>query len=1251
MSLPRPSGLKAPSKIGKPTGLPQPKSAIPSAEKAKSAIAKSARAAGISATQADKYASNLLNRLPGPELEIPPPPVDDFRVGDRVWVGGSKSGVIAFLGEALFAAGEWAGVVLDKTEGKNDGSVKGVRYFQCEPDRGVFARISKLSRTPGLLPPVTRSEDATSEAVSNKANGMLRRPTTPSFTPSKAAFGSNTSLNRATPSPTTVAKPGTKPPLKLGDRVLVSGSKMGTLQYMGETDFAKGDWAGVELDEKQGKNDGAVAGKRYFECRPMYGLFAPVHKVARLTSGAGPGKVTTPSSQTRSLMNTSLRLSKERSGSQESVSSISSSASSVSRSRVRLGVTSLGNQAKPGHRPSTLNLTATTSALQKALKEKEEHIEQLLKERDLERSEVARAAAQVDEAEGKVSMMCMEQERYKHDVDDTINKLRSLVDDLKQERAELSNHLDIEKRKVEDLQFQIEEESMMKDDLESRTEDDDGRLREAERLQQREKERADKLEQETYALKAMAKDSAGKLAETEDLNINYLDQIEEITHKLSQAETKIKSYESNRLEEGAKTSQVSIELEEKDAKVTELEEILTSKNKDVKQVSNQLQEVEEDLLTSREKSNQLQKQVEKLTSQLDNQSKASESFNTELQQLKSQISDLQRKLESSEDKAKRLSDEKNQIEQQMSDMMRNSGDSSKRLSILTEQLQDRNRKIQDLQADLSSSTQQSAKLREEKDRLRKDAEKERENLSVKHNDVVNTIKLTLQDVQKELSKSNNKMTSMKEDFEKEKEDVITRKNSEINSLRKNLVQSKADLDKQEVQTQAHKQVLDKLNMETEALKFEKEKVDKMVKRLESEKDTINTDLIHIRVTNSKVQLEYEKMVDDKNKLMQQLEDLKEDKERVSDSKSSIQQEKEALVSEKIQLAEEKDKMNRELVESKASHQQKDIQVEELHKEVEKLKNELSQKEETMSQQSQSQSQDLQSQIDKGQARIKELDGMLQSEISQGEKKVKELEKKLLMQTSDSDQRYNQLEALFKEVEDERDTMKAQLEFSNLVAEERRRLEEQNMQLNQEMEKTEESHRKEIESLEMTKNSLQKEVSNLKNENASLEKYRQSMEKQDIENKELVSQINSLKSQLQAKEVNSNTIELSANQIEDKQITDGQVEFLNSVIIDLQKKNQDLKTRLEAMEAGVITNGEADQEAVDSRKPPPRLFCDICDVFDQHDTEDCPCQAMDYEEDTPSPSHHHGDRKQSRPYCDICEVFGHWTDECDDEQTF
>lgn len=43
---------------------------------------------------------------------------DCFIIGMRVWVGGTKPGQIAYIGETQFAPGEWAGVVLDEPIGK-----------------------------------------------------------------------------------------------------------------------------------------------------------------------------------------------------------------------------------------------------------------------------------------------------------------------------------------------------------------------------------------------------------------------------------------------------------------------------------------------------------------------------------------------------------------------------------------------------------------------------------------------------------------------------------------------------------------------------------------------------------------------------------------------------------------------------------------------------------------------------------------------------------------------------------------------------------------------------------------------------------------------------------------------------------------------------------------------------------------------------------------------------------------------------
>jgi len=236
----------------------------------------------------------------------PPEETDSFIIGETVYVGGSKRGKISFIGETQFAKGEWAGVVYSEPIGKNDGSVSGVRYFQCEANHGAFTRLTRLTRQP--LVPI----DPASCTVhgSTPPRCLVERQRSPSpYTAKSPSPGFHT--------PTRLGSPA---PLKLGERVIVSsslGTKKGILRFLGNTSFADGEWAGVELDQPIGKNDGSVAGRRYFDCRDKYGLFAPIQKVS-----------SSPANKTPSFI---IR----RHGSKESIQSNYSSAMSTASRGIR----------------------------------------------------------------------------------------------------------------------------------------------------------------------------------------------------------------------------------------------------------------------------------------------------------------------------------------------------------------------------------------------------------------------------------------------------------------------------------------------------------------------------------------------------------------------------------------------------------------------------------------------------------------------------------------------------------------------------------------------------------------------------------------------------------------------------------------------------------------------------------------------------------------------------------------------------
>lgn len=207
-------------------------------------------------------------------------PAGELQLGDRVLVVGQRIGTIRFFGTTNFAPGQWYGIELEKPHGKNDGSVGGVQYFSCSPRYGIFAPPSRVQR-------VTDSLDTLSEISSNKQNhsypGFRRSFSTTSASSQKEinrrnAFAKSKAALRRSWSGSAPGVEGAR--LHEGSQVLLTSSnEMGTVRYVGPTDFALGIWLGLELRSAKGRNDGAVGDTRYFTCKPNHGVLVRPSRV------------------------------------------------------------------------------------------------------------------------------------------------------------------------------------------------------------------------------------------------------------------------------------------------------------------------------------------------------------------------------------------------------------------------------------------------------------------------------------------------------------------------------------------------------------------------------------------------------------------------------------------------------------------------------------------------------------------------------------------------------------------------------------------------------------------------------------------------------------------------------------------------------------------------------------------------------------------------------------------------------------
>jgi hypothetical protein len=108
-------------------------------------------------------------------------------------------GIVKFVGETQFSPGSWVGVELRDPVGKTNGTVRGVKYFECAPKHGVF-----------LQPEQVQLQEPQSSSLSNGS-------TTPSAQPNLKPTGDNVKIaDRAGRDPSVSNGSAESPPVLRG---------------------------------------------------------------------------------------------------------------------------------------------------------------------------------------------------------------------------------------------------------------------------------------------------------------------------------------------------------------------------------------------------------------------------------------------------------------------------------------------------------------------------------------------------------------------------------------------------------------------------------------------------------------------------------------------------------------------------------------------------------------------------------------------------------------------------------------------------------------------------------------------------------------------------------------------------------------------------------------------------------------------------------------------------------------------------
>ncbi|XP_066277780.1 dynactin subunit 1-like isoform X13 [Branchiostoma lanceolatum] len=472
-------------------------------------------------------------------------------------------------------------------------------------------------------------------------------------------------------------------PMKVGMRVEVAGKGLvGTVAYIGTTMFASGKWVGVVLDEKKGKNNGTVQGKKYFNCDDGYGIFVRQSQLNVLEDQSG-GSASTPSTPSQEEKPVSKRTPGSRAPRPRSTAFETPRASRGSRENLErqpFRFKSIpqrktpSSSSKPTRSASSseLKTSKTANSDQQTKKSKKSptssNLEETIKEmksptqpsKDSSKSKESTPLS--TPASTPVGPTPAEMESANREIGELNAKVKDLeekLDTIKVKRLEDKGKLkEFEKSKIEIQKLQEFKSKMQeaKNDLEKQLKEAKKEAKEAlDEKEQFEEEMKDVTE--TIEIATLDKEMAEEKCEAQQLEIDQL------REKLEEAQTDLELLKNEIATSGTEGAATSFQVKQMEEQNNRLRDALV-KMRDLSQ-------------SEKQENQKLQKEIDKTNSQLKTLTQQKEKLSKEVEETEATVDELKEQVDAAlgaEEMVEHLTERNLQQEERIQELEEQVGD-------------------------------------------------------------------------------------------------------------------------------------------------------------------------------------------------------------------------------------------------------------------------------------------------------------------------------------------------------------------------------------------------------------------------------------------------------------------------------------------------------------------------------------------------------------------------------------------------